>query len=198
MTMPRDTLADLADEALLVLYANGDPDAARLLANRLLPRLVGYAGRMLSDRAEAEDIAQEAMLRLWKLAPEWRSGEAKISTWVYRVAGNLCTDRLRARKRRRAEALDDVAEPESGAASVVSGLIEADRMAALDAALATLPDRQREAVVLRHIEGLSNPEIAEILQIGVEAVESLTARGKRGLAAALSGQREALGYEEAE
>jgi RNA polymerase sigma factor (sigma-70 family) len=198
MTMPRDTLADLADEALLVLYANGDPDAARLLANRLVPRLVGYAGRMLSDRAEAEDIAQEAMLRLWKLAPEWRSGEAKISTWVYRVAGNLCTDRLRARKRRRAEALDDVAEPESGAASVVSGLIEADRMAALDAALATLPDRQREAVVLRHIEGLSNPEIAEILKIGVEAVESLTARGKRGLAAALSGQREALGYEEAE
>jgi RNA polymerase sigma-70 factor, ECF subfamily len=71
-------------------------------------------------------------------------------------------------------------------------------MAALAAALATLPDRQREAVVLRHIEGLSNPEIAEILQIGVEAVESLTARGKRGLAAALSGQREALGYEEAE
>jgi RNA polymerase sigma factor (sigma-70 family) len=198
MTMPRDTLADLADEALLVLYANGDPDAARLLANRLLPRLVGYAGRMLSDRVEAEDIAQETMLRLWKLAPDWRPGEAQISTWAYRVAGNLCTDRLRARRRRRAEALDDVAEPESGAASVVAGLIEADRMAALDAALATLPERQREAVVLRHIEGLSNPEIAEILQIGVEAVESLTARGKRGLAAALSGQRAALGYEEAE
>jgi RNA polymerase sigma factor (sigma-70 family) len=198
MTMPRDTLADLADEALLALYANGDPDAARLLAHRLVPRLVGYAGRMLSDRSEAEDIAQEAMLRLWKLAPDWRAGEAKISTWAYRVAGNLCTDRLRARKRRRAETLDDVAEPESGAASVVSGLIEADRMAALEAALATLPDRQREAVVLRHIEGLSNPEIAEILQIGVEAVESLTARGKRGLAAALSGQRAALGYEEAE
>jgi RNA polymerase sigma factor (sigma-70 family) len=198
MTMPRDTLADLADEALLVLYANGDPDAARLLANRLLPRLVGYAGRMLSDRVEAEDIAQETMLRLWKLAPDWRPGEAQISTWAYRVAGNLCTDRLRARRRRRAEALDDVAEPESGAASVVAGMIEADRMAALDAALATLPERQREAVVLRHIEGLSNPEIAEILQIGVEAVESLTARGKRGLAAALSGQRAALGYEEAE
>jgi RNA polymerase sigma-70 factor (ECF subfamily) len=60
--------------------------------------------------------------------------------------------------------------------------------------LATLPDRQREAVVLRHIEGLSNPEIAEILDISVEAVESLTARGKRALAAALSDQREELGY----
>lgn len=78
--MPRDTLADLPEEALLVLYANGDPDAARLLAVRLLPRLVGYAGRLLSDRGEAEDVAQEAMLRLWKIAPEWRQGEAKIST----------------------------------------------------------------------------------------------------------------------
>jgi RNA polymerase sigma-70 factor (ECF subfamily) len=198
MTMPRDTLAELADEALVVLYANGDPDAARLLAKRLLPRVMGYAGRLLSDRVEAEDVAQEAMLRLWRVAPEWRQGEAKVSTWVYRVVSNLCTDRLRARQRRRAEALDDVAEPADGKASVVAGLIEADRMAALDAALATLPERQREAVVLRHIEGLANPEIAEILQIGVEAVESLTARGKRALAAALSGQRAALGYEEAE
>ncbi len=196
MTMPRDTFADLVDEALVVLYAHGDPDAARLLAGRLLPRVLGYAGRMLGDRAEAEDVAQEAMLRLWKVAPEWRQGEAKVSTWIYRVVANLCTDRLRARRRRRAEALDDVAEPADGAASVVAGMIEADRMAALDLALAALPERQREAVVLRHIEGFSNLEIAEILQTGVEAVESLTARGKRALAALLSGQRAALGYED--
>lgn len=196
--MARDTLAEVSDEALVVLYANGDPEAARLLAQRLLPRILGYAGRLLADRVEAEDIAQEAMLRLWKVAPDWRQGEAKVSTWAYRVVTNLCTDRLRARQRRRTEALDAVAEPEDGAASVVAGMIEADRMAALNAALSGLPDRQREAVVLRHIEGLTNPEIAEIMQIGVEAVESLTARGKRALTAALSGQREALGYEEAE
>ena len=196
--MPRDTLAELDDEALLVLYANKDSDAARLLAHRLMPRLVGYAGRLLADRAEAEDIAQETMLRLWKLAPDWRSGEAKVSTWAYRVAQNLCTDRLRLRQRRGAEALDAVAEPASDAATVVAGMIEADRMAALDAALASLPERQRSAVVLRHIEGLTNPEIAEILQIGVEAVESLTARGKRALTLALAGQRAELGYEEAE
>ena len=196
--MARDTIAELSDEALLVLYANGDPDAARLLAQRLLPRILGYAGRLLADRAEAEDVAQEAMLRLWRVAPEWRQGEARISTWAYRVVTNLCTDRLRARHRRRTEALDGVAEPEDGAQSAVAGMIEADRMAALNVALSGLPDRQREAVVLRHIEGLTNPEIAEIMQIGVEAVESLTARGKRALTAALSGQREALGYEEAE
>ena len=90
------------------------------------------------------------------------------------------------------------ARPSNCAASVVAGMIAADRMAALDRALAALPERQREAVVLRHIEGFSNPEIAEILQIGVEAVESLTARGKRALTAILAGQRAALGYEEAE
>ncbi len=195
--MARDTFAVVADEALVVLYANGDPDAARVLAHRLLPRILGYAGRLLADRTEAEDIAQEAMLRLWRVAPEWRQGEAKVSTWIYRVVTNLCTDRLRARKRRQTDALDLVAEPEDGAAGVVAGMIEANRMAALTAALASLPDRQREAVVLRHIEGLTNPEIAEILQIGVEAVESLTARGKRALTAALAGQRLALGYEEA-
>ena len=59
-----------------------------------------------------------------------------------------------------------------------------------------MPDRQRQAVVLRHIEGMTNPEIAAILEIGVEAVESLTARGKRALSLALAGQRQALGYEE--
>ena len=195
--MARDTLAVVADEVLVVLYANGDADAARILAQRLVPRLLGYAGRLLADRAEAEDIAQEAMLRLWRVAPDWRQGEAKVSTWLYRVVINLCTDRLRARKRRQTDALDQVAEPEDSAPGVVAGLIEADRMAALTAALAQLPDRQREAVVLRHIEGLTNPEIAEILQIGVEAVESLTARGKRALTAALAGHRQTLGYEEA-
>ena len=71
---------------------------------------------------------------------------------------------------------------------------EQSRAAALQAALARLPDRQRQAVILRHIEGLSNPQIGEIMEIGVEAVESLTARGKRALAADLAGKREELGY----
>ncbi len=194
--MPRDMTTEIGDEALLVLYANGDRDAARALTQRLLPRVLGYAARLLADRSEAEDVAQEAMIRLWRIAPEWRQGEAKVTSWLYRVVTNLCTDRLRSRRRRATDALDAVAEPADGAPGAVAGLIEADRMAALQAALATLPERQRQAVVLRHIEGLTNPEIAEVMEIGVEAVESLTARGKRALAAALSGQRDALGYEE--
>lgn len=195
--MAKDTQTEGSDEALLVLYANGDPDAARLLAQRLVPRVLGYATRLLGDRAEAEDIAQEVMLRLWRAAPDWRSGEAQVSTWVYRVAANLCTDRLRAVKRKGAQSLDAVAEPEDGAPTVVATMISADRAAALQAALALLPDRQREAVVLRHIEGLANPQIADVMQIGVEAVESLISRGKRALTAALAGRRHELGYEEA-
>ncbi len=183
----------------MVLYANGDPAAARTLTLRLTPRILGYAARILGgDRAEAEDVAQEAMLRLWRVAPDWRQDEARVSTWAYRVVTNLCTDRLRRRVRRPATALDDAPEVASGAAGAVAGLIEADRMAALQTALSALPDRQRQAVVLRHIEGMSNPEIAAIMDLGVEAVESLTARGKRSLAALLSGQREALGYEDSE
>jgi RNA polymerase sigma factor (sigma-70 family) len=68
-------------------------------------------------------------------------------------------------------------------------------LAALQAALALLPERQRQAVVLRHIEGLGNPQIAEVLDLGVEAVESLTARGKRALSALLAGRRAELGYD---
>ena len=193
--MPRDTLSEVSDETLLVLYANGDPEAAKLLTARLAPRVLGYATRLLSDRAEAEDVTQEAMLRLWRVAPEWRSGEAQVSTWVYRVVTNLCTDLRRARVRRPGMGLDDAPEVASGGRSVVASIIEADRMAALSAALAQLPDRQRQAVVLRHIECLSNPEIALIMGLGVEAVESLTARGKRALAAVLAGRKAELGYE---
>lgn len=180
-----------SDEALLVLFGNGDGDAARVLTRRLTPLAYRVALRMLRDPAEAEDVAQEAMLRLWRAASDWRQGEAKVSTWLYRVAANLSTDRLR---RRRMTGLDDAGEPEDGRPAVVAEMIEAERNEALQAALAALPERQRLAVTLRHLEGLGNPEIAEIMEIGVEAVESLTARGKRALALALSGRREELGY----
>lgn len=200
MDMPRDMqaeeLAKDTDAALLARYAAGDPAAARALTQRLVPRALGYAARLLGDGAEAEDVTQEALLRLWRAAPGWRAGEAQVATWLYRVVTNLCTDRLRARKRRPASTLDDAPEVPDGDRGAVAGMIEADRMAALQAALDALPDRQRQAVVLRHIEGFTNPEIAVVMDIGVEAVESLTARAKRALTAILAGRREELGYDD--
>lgn len=189
--MAFDAHTEATDEVLLILYGNGDQGAARSLVLRLGPLAYRVALRMLGDAAEAEDLAQEAMLRLWKIAPEWRQGEAQVSTWLYRVVTNLATDRLR---RRRGIALDEAPEPDDGRPAVVDSMIEADRAAALQGALNLLPARQRQAVVLRHLEGLSNPEIAAAMDIGVEAVESLTARGKRALAANLAGQKEELGF----
>ncbi len=187
-----DTLTP--DEALLVAYGNGDRDAARVLAERLSPRVLGQAFRMLGDRTEAEDVTQEAMLRLWKIAADWRQGEAQVTTWLYRVTANLCTDRLR--RRSRSMALDDVAEPEDDRPGVADQMQHDSRLAALHAALASLPERQAQAVALRHLEGLGNPEIAQIMDISLEAVESLTARGKRALTAILAGRKAELGFQD--
>ncbi len=189
--MPLDAMTDVSDEALLVLFANGDQMAARALTLRFTPRVMAHAYRLLGNHAEAEDVTQESMLRLWKIAPDWRQGEAKISTWLYRVVANLCTDRLR---RKPGLALDAVPEPEDNAPGVTERIQDHTREVALQKALNQLPERQRQAVVLRHIEGLTNPEIAAIMEISTEAVESLTARGKRTLAAKLAGQRNELGY----
>lgn len=190
--MPLDAMQDVTDEALLVLFANGEPAAARALTLRLTPKAFGHAVRLLGNRAEAEDVAQEALLRLWRVAPQWRQGEAKVTTWLYRVVANLCTDRLR--RSGRGVALDAVPEPEDEARGPLDMMQAEARIDALQTALDGLPSRQRQAVVLRHIEGLANPEIADVMEISVDAVESLTARGKRALSAALAGRREELGY----
>ncbi|WP_333684587.1 RNA polymerase sigma factor [Pontibaca methylaminivorans] len=184
-----------SDAALLARYAQGDGRAAQELVARLAPRAHAVARRVLGDAAEAEDVTQEAMLRLWRIAPDWEHGQAQVSTWVYHVTMNQCRDLLRRRRGGNA-ALDDIPEPADPAPDMAQRLQQAAREDALQAALMTLPERQRQAVVLRHLEELSNPEIAEIMEIGVAAVESLTARGKRALARSLAGRRAALGYKD--
>lgn len=193
MEMPLDAMNDISDDALLVLYANGDKAAAHALTYRLTPMVFSLANRMLNDRAEAEDVTQEALMRLWKIAPDWRQGEAKVTTWLYRVTSNLVTDRLRKRK---GVGLDEIPEPVDTKPDTQTQLHLADRAQALNGALQKLPDRQRQAVVLRHLEGLANPEIAEILSISIEAVESLISRGKRNLSGQLLGRKVELGLEQ--
>ncbi|MBM7069241.1 RNA polymerase sigma factor [Actibacterium sp. 188UL27-1] len=194
MDMPLDALSNISDDLLLARFAQGDQGAARVLTVRLTPRVLAVAQRMLGDAAEAEDVAQEAMMRLWKMAPNWQAGTAQVSTWLYRVAANLCTDRLR-RSRRRGVSLDAVPEPVDDRPGVEQDLQMRARADALQAALMTLPERQRQAVILRHLEGLANPQIAAVMDISTEAVESLTARGKRALALVLTGQKAALGLD---
>ena len=193
------------DAELLLRYAQGDAAAASALTQRLGPMAFGVAFRVLGDRAEAEDVAQEALLRLWKAAPDWDQrrededredegrGTAKVSTWLYRVVMNLSID-VKRRRRGGSVDLDAIPEPADDSRSAADIMQDGARQEALQAALMQLPERQRRAVILRHIEGLGNPEIAEILDVSVEAVESLTARGKRALAKLLVTRKAELGY----
>ena len=86
------------DEELLARVAQGDPAAVRALTARKLPRVLALAGRMLGEATEAEDVAQEAMIRAWRQAPIWTPGVARFDTWLHRVTLNLCYDRLRRRR----------------------------------------------------------------------------------------------------
>ncbi|MEM8850299.1 MAG: sigma-70 family RNA polymerase sigma factor [Pseudomonadota bacterium] len=174
------------DARTLARMADGDPTAAAALVDRLGPRLMAFVLRLTGgDRAAAEDIVQETFLRLWKKAGDWDpGGAAQVSTWLGRVAANLAIDR--ARKAGRETPLDDAVDPADPAPGALERLVAGERRTALDAALARLPDRQRQAVVLRHMEGYSNPDIAAMMGCGVEAVESLTARAKRALAKMLN------------
>ncbi len=183
-----------SDADLLAAFAAGERSAALELTKRLTPRVMGQAYRMLGNRAEAEDVAQDAMMRLWKIAPDWDADRAMVTTWLYRVVANLCTDRLR--KSGRGVALDAIEEPADPANSAAQDMQDTARTQALHAALAEMPERQAQAVSLRHLEELGNPQIAAIMETNVRTVESLIARGKRALIAKLSGRKEELGYDD--
>jgi|TARA_B110000914_G_scaffold205816_1_gene201273 RNA polymerase sigma-70 factor (ECF subfamily) len=191
--MALDIIQNQRDAELLARFSKGDRAAALALTSRLAPVVFAQAFRMLGDRAEAEDVTQESLLRLWKAAPGWDATRAKITTWLYRVTSNLCIDRLRKSNRNSGDEVPEVADETPG---IDRKLQATARAQALQHALQTLPDRQRQAMILRHIEDLSNPEISDIMEISVEAVESLVSRGKRALASTLAPQKKALGLED--
>ena len=171
------------DEDLVRRVGQGDPAAIQAMVARKLPRMLALAQRMLGDAAEAEDVAQEALLRAWRQAPRWETGKARFDTWLHRVALNLCYDRLR----RRREIVTDAPpeRPDEGPAPD-RGLLAADVGVRVDAALTRLPDRQREAIVLCHYQELTNIEAAALMAVSVEALESLLSRGRRALRLALA------------
>jgi RNA polymerase sigma-70 factor, ECF subfamily len=173
------------DAELLARIARNDQSAIRQFVVSKLPRVFALAMRMLNDRAEAEDVAQETFVRAWKQAPKWQPGAAKFDTWLHKVALNLCYDKLRARPdcidADMPEQIDPMPIPEQHLENRQQG-------DAVAAALAALPWRQREAIVLQYYQELSNIEAAELMAISVDALESLLSRARRNLRALLENE----------
>ncbi len=182
-TMQSDAAGPNADEHLMTLVAAGDHDAYRLLVNRHLPRALSLSRRIMGDAGIAEEVVQEAFLRVWVKASAWRprdsiSGGAMFSTWLHRVLVNLCIDRKRQRPLVDLESAGELTDP----APRADDMIERDeRKKMLDAAMAELPLSQKTALALCHFQGLSNIEAAAAMSLTVGAVESLLVRARRTL-----------------
>ncbi len=166
------------DELLLIRISRGDMAAVSTLVSRKMPKLLSLARRMLGDASEAEDVAQETLLRTWKQAANWVPGRARIDTWMHRVALNLCYDRLR---RRRDSVSSDEIEIADGRDSAHAQIEQAQSARRLQAAIAALPERQRTAITLSYYQEMSNIDGAALMGVSVEALESLLARARRNL-----------------
>lgn len=170
------------EAAVLARIRAGDNVAFRQLIDRHMPSLLAVARRMLKADGDAEDIVQEALVRVWHHAGTLELGPGGLRPWLRRVVTNLCLDHLR--RHRLTSVVAEVPErPEAPEQS--RGLEEADLAKRVGAALAALPERQRVALTLFHYEGLSQIEVGDMLGISDEAVESLLARARRSLKAAL-------------
>ncbi|GAJ30413.1 RNA polymerase sigma factor [Acidomonas methanolica] len=173
------------DVELLRQVAQGDERAARRLVAARLPRVLAFATRVLGERSDAEDVAQEVFLRVWRHAGRWRAGTARFDTWLHTVTLNLCRDRIRRRRETLIAEPPDLPDPTPDAQARMEAAAGARSVAT---AIASLPERQKLAIILVHYQEMSNIEAATIMSVSVEALESLLSRGRRTLRHSLTGE----------
>ncbi|VAV89543.1 hypothetical protein MNBD_ALPHA06-1301 [hydrothermal vent metagenome] len=183
---PAKSAVDDPDQPLVRRIAQGDEHAAAILMDRHLPSILGLACNMLGDVVEAEDVAQEAFLKAWLHAGKWQPGKAKFATWLHRVSINLCYDKLRKRREIYMDVLPERMDEQNLDAEMQVGGTELAK--SVRAAISTLAPRQRAAISLCHLQEMGNIEAAKVMEISVEALESLLGRGRRKLREILQNQ----------
>lgn len=190
LKMPEDTVAG-RDDALMARLAARDSDAFGLVISHHAQAAHRIAWRMLGEASEAEDVVQDAMLKLWQQADRWIAGGQGIGPWLSRVTTNLCIDRMRRIRPATGVELPERADEAPGADTC----FDDQRIRALTHdALLTLPDRQRAAIILTYFEDYPNSQAAEALEMNIKAFESLLLRARKALRKALS-ERGLLGWE---
>jgi RNA polymerase sigma-70 factor (ECF subfamily) len=172
------------DDLLLERIAQDDERAFRMLVERHVDRAYALALRILRNATDAEDVVQDTLLKVWTHRGNWQPGKARFSTWLYRVVTNRCLDICR---RPRTQDIDETPEPMDEALDALSAIHAGEVNVLLERAMGRLPNQQRIALILSYNDDLSNPEIAEIMQTTVMAVESLLKRGRQQLRAILMG-----------
>jgi RNA polymerase sigma-70 factor (ECF subfamily) len=174
-----------SDEQLMAWSAAGERRAFDVLVGRHLGRAVRTAMRIVGNASDAEEIAQEAMLRIWTNARKWKPSRSKLSTWLYQIVVNLSIDRQRQPIQQPLEEEDDRVDPSPAPLQLLE---ERQRQRALARAIREMPERQRIALTLCMYEGLSGQEAAEALSTSLKALESLLLRGRRFLRERLRSQ----------
>lgn len=168
---------DPTDEQLMFSVARSDAAAFQTLLNRYSRRVFGLAWRLCADKAEAEDLTQEVFLKVWRGAGAWQP-QAKLETWLYRILYNLFVDGRR-RMKIKPELLSDGIRGDDDTPE--QALMKKRTAQEIAAALRSLPDRQKEALILCYYQGLKAKEAAEILSVSQGALESLLFRGRQTL-----------------
>ncbi|WP_455198310.1 sigma-70 family RNA polymerase sigma factor [Kaarinaea lacus] len=177
-----DEYVDVDDVGLMTYIAEGDRNAFNVFLSRHLSALVQFCRRYLFNLADAEDIAQETFIRVWQKAVTWKPQGHSPRSWVYRIGYNLCIDELRRRSANpSSNNVDDDPNIEYATSNLEQSLELDSDLDRLTRLLNLLPERQRTALSLCALQGLTNREAANAMDISVEALESLLSRGRRQL-----------------
>ena len=155
----------------------GSESAFRQIGDQHSQRIFNYARRMTRNSTEAEDIAQETFIRFWVSRDRFDPSRVKLTTWLHRIAHNLCIDYFRRRQLQERQVPVQSDSQDSPDTDYELSI----RAAVVNKALMTLPERQRSAIVLCHYQNFSQHDAAQILDLSVDALESLLRRGRSKL-----------------